>query len=115
LNSIAKVPAVALLMNAQRNPNILGAIVPRLMEEMVDEVAVVYAGTVISVVSTIYSETATPRPGTYAAAMTGMLSDLRFLQEKTSNGIEKLNADMLYIDAANRSLGNGLNWRAKGK
>lgn len=113
LNSIAKVPAVALLMNAQRNPNILGIIAPRLMDEMVNEVAVLYAGSVISVVSTLYSETSIPKPATYNFAMQNMLSDLRFLQEKTSRSVETLNEDMKFIDASNRSLGGALNYRPR--
>lgn len=113
LNSIAKVPAVALLMNAQRNPNILGIIAPRLMDEMVNEVAVLYAGSVISVVSTLYSETSIPKPSSYNAAMQNMLADLRFLQEKTSRSVETLNEDMKFIDASNRSLGGALNYRPR--
>lgn len=113
LNSISKVPVIALLLNAQRNPNILGSIVPRLMEEMVDEVSVLYSSAVIQVVQKLYSETMTPKPSTYDSALANMYADLRAMQLKTANGIERLNQDMMYIDAANRSMSGALGYRIK--
>jgi Conjugative relaxosome accessory transposon protein len=113
LNSIAKVPAVALLMNAQRNPGIVGIITPRLIEEMVNEVSVLYAGAVIEVAAKLYSETSIPKPGSYDKAMSNMLADLRVMQERSAKSVESLNEDMKFIDAANRSLGGALTYRPR--
>ena len=113
LNSIAKVPAIALLMSAQRNPNILGILAPRLIDEMVNEVAVLYAGAVITQVSNLYSGTQTPKPESFDAGMKNMLDDLRVMQDRTSKSVESLNSMMTFIDASNRSLGGALNYRPK--
>ena len=113
LNAVGSVPVVAIMMRAQKNPRVLGIIVPRLVDEMVDEVSLLYVNGLINVVSTIFSETKTPPPKTFDAAFANLLDDQRYLQEKASTGIEKLNANMQFIDSSNRSLNLSLGYRPR--
>ena len=113
LNSISKVPVVALLTRAQRNPAVLDLITPRLMDEMVDEVALLYSKSIVRLIVSLFSDTSAPKPESYNAAMLSMYQELRDLEAKTAIGLERLNADMVFIDNTNRSLAGGLGYRIK--
>lgn len=111
LNNIGKVPVVALMMHAQRNPAVFGAIAPVLIDQMTNEVAVLYAAGLIQTITRVFNETQTPQVTTFDKAMSDLIADQRILQAESSKGIDKINGLIDYIDRSNRSLGNGLGFK----
>ncbi|OLP04546.1 conjugal transfer protein TraH [Rhodoferax antarcticus] len=111
LNNISSVPVVALIMHGQKNPQILGMIMPGLINQMIDEITVLYARGLIQTIHRMFASTQTPTSQTFDSSKIEMLADLRVFEEKAGNGIKLLNENMQLIDSSNRTLGNALGWR----
>lgn len=111
LNSIGKIPVVGLLMRAQASPQIISSIAPRLIDEMVNEVSIIYGRSVIDTAISSYAKTGVSKPTEFDAAIFNMLADLRAVESQEKEGLERLNAVTIFIDSAIRANGAVMRYR----
>lgn len=103
LNALGKIPVVGLLKHAQKQSSIFSMIAPTLIDDMVTEVGSLYGRAVLDLVISTYSGTNIPKPDGYDQALKSILDDLMDYEKKSKTNIERLNAQMAYIDSALKS------------
>lgn len=103
LNSLSKIPTVALLKRAQKQSSVFKLILPHLVDDMVVEVGSVYGQAVLSLVVSTYSGSNIPKPDDYSAALQNIINDLMEYEKQSTKNIERLNAEMSYIDSSLRT------------
>lgn len=111
LNSLGSIPAVALLMRAQRLPTTIDLIAPTLVEMMIDELSVAYARSVIDLAVKTFSNTTLPRPDDFATTIKTMREDLRDAESASKTSLEKINQITVTIDTAIRTNGSILTYK----
>ena len=103
LNSLGKVPVVALLFHAQQVPEVIAGIADNLVNVAATEVAALYARQVVGVARDVFSNTDAALPDDYLTTMRELRSNLSLLIEKTDANNEKILKIGAFIDAANRT------------
>ena len=111
LNSVAKIPAVGMMMRAQGTPAIITMIAPELVDAMVDEISVLYGRSVLDVAVTTFANGNLPKPDGFNDTIRYMMDDLREAERATKGNLVRLNAMASYIDAAIRANGAVLRYR----
>jgi conjugative transfer pilus assembly protein TraH len=111
LNSLGKIPAVGLLMQAQKIPGVIDTIAPEIVSQMVVEFAVLYGRNVVDIANTTYSNTSLAKPEGFEATMGNMYQDLRSLEAMQRENIARVNQIAAYIDSARRANGSVTSYR----
>jgi conjugative transfer pilus assembly protein TraH len=111
LNSLGKIPAVGLLMQAQKIPGVIDTIAPELVSQMVVEFAVLYGRNVVDIANTTYSNTSLAKPEGFDSTMSHMYQDLRSLELMQRENIARVNEIAKYIDSARRANGSVMSYR----
>ena len=103
LNALIDSQAVAMLTRVQRNPNLLNAILPKIMNFMVDDISVVYGRAVIDLARVTYANGDMPRPDDFLASLTQMEDDLKEADARRAERNDEVKKLGEYIDMAFQS------------
>lgn len=103
LNSIGKIPTVALLKRAQKQGSVFSMILPQLVEDMTVEVATIYGRSILHLALSTYSGSNIPKPDNYDATLKGIMDDLTEYEKTSAKNIDRLNATMEFLDSSLRS------------
>ena len=111
LNAVGKVPVIGLLMRAQGSPQLIGAVAYRLIDELVNEISLVYGESVYQMAISTFSNTSITPPTDYGKHISEMRNDLREVSIRSASNHERLNAETTFIDSVIRANGSAIRYR----
>lgn len=103
LNSFGKIPAVGLLIKAQKYPSIMKGIALPLVNEMVIEMSQVYGQAILDIAVTAYSKSDVRKPDGYDAAIASMRVTIEGLDKEANESMGRMNIIATNIDNSIRA------------